>query len=248
MGSYWAVRWQFPGDEAVAQRIVDFPAITLSIEDGDVPAPFMVTTVRPDAWSRVIRGRGTVFALRLKPAGLHVLSDLEPTSLTVEQALTCELDPRAFEAMRAIAAGHSIAERASRADRIIAEMIRERPIGTTHALANAAVDALTSSARVRSGRAVADRLGISERTLQRALRSTIGLGPNDVARRIRLQEVVRLLSTPGADTASIAAELGYVDQAHLINEFRAVAGTTPGRYLRDLRRSLEGVSTTDGGA
>lgn len=79
---------------------------------------------------------------------------------------------------------------------------------------------------------MAAELGTSERTLQRALRATLGLGPNDVARRIRLQEVVRRLSEPGANMTAIAAELGYVDQAHLINEFRAVSGTTPGRYVR----------------
>src|SRR5690606_11969421 len=100
-------------------------------------------------------------------------------------------------------------------------------------LANEALELLTASPVVRSGEAVAAGLGTSQRSLQRALRATVGVGPNDVARRIRLQEVVRRLSAPDADMATVAAELGYADQSHLINEFRAVSGTTPGRYLRE---------------
>ena len=43
--TYWSVRWRLAPHEAVAQKIVDFPAITLSIESGDVPAPFLITAV-----------------------------------------------------------------------------------------------------------------------------------------------------------------------------------------------------------
>jgi AraC-like DNA-binding protein len=244
--TYWAVRWRLEHGESVTQRIIDFPAITLSIEDGNVPAPFMVTKVRPGAWSRVIAGRGSVFAIRLKPAGLAVLSDLDATGLRHEQPLTEAVDERAHALLRAIASGTSVLERAAQADRVILTMLDERPIGRGQRIANAALHALTSSARVRPGGVIATELGISERTLQRALRSTLGIGPNDVARRIRLQEVVRQLSLPEADTARTAAELGYVDQAHLINEFRSVAGITPGHYVRELTLSLSELQASPG--
>jgi AraC-like DNA-binding protein len=93
---------------------------------------------------------------------------------------------------------------------------------------------------------VAAELGTSERTLQRALRHTIGLGPNDVARRIRLQEVVRRLNEPDPNMARISADLGYTDQAHLINEFRTVSGTTPGRYLRLVRAAEDRLRALSG--
>jgi AraC-like DNA-binding protein len=35
------------------------------------------------------------------------------------------------------------------------------------------------------------------------------------------------------DWAGLAAEWGYADQAHLIREFRAMAGVTPADYVRD---------------
>ena len=51
-------------------------------------------------------------------------------------------------------------------------------------------------------------------------------------------------SGPGAWTcagnwgADLAAEWGYADQAHLIREFRAMAGVTPADYVRDAAGQL----------
>jgi AraC-like DNA-binding protein len=244
--TYWTVNWRFAVAEKVHQRIVDFPAITLSIEAGDVPAEFVLSTVRRHAWSRVIHGAGSVFAIRLRPAGLAVLSDLDPLQLDPEQPITARFDGRLHEFLRMIAAEPTAVLRAQSADRLIQAALLLHPIGPAQALANAAVAALTASPRVRPGRAVAAELGISERTLQRALRHTLGLGPNDVARRIRLQEVVRRLSEPEADMARLAADLGYADQAHLINEFRTVSGTTPGRYLRLVRAADDRLRALSG--
>ena len=36
---YWYVSWNL-GDQSVDQRIIDAPAVTLTVEDGDVPAPW----------------------------------------------------------------------------------------------------------------------------------------------------------------------------------------------------------------
>lgn len=79
---YWHVRWRLPRDESIDQRIIDLPAITVTIEEGDdVPAPLVVTGVSDGAWMRRIAGTGEVFGIRLRPAGLAVLSDLTPRQL-----------------------------------------------------------------------------------------------------------------------------------------------------------------------
>ncbi len=88
----------------------------------------------------------------------------------------------------------------------------------------------------RTGPSLAARLGCSERTLQRALRDTLGQGPKWVTRWVRLQEATRLLSLqPAPPLAAVAHELGYADQAHLTNDFRDAVGLTPGAYLASLR-------------
>lgn len=227
--TYWTVTWALAEGDGIRQRIIDHPSVTFSIEEGDVAAPLVVSATRATAWSRVIAGTGTVFAMRLRPAGLAVLSDLDPGRLRGEHPLTPELDPRAHAALAEIAAGGPGA-----ADAVVARLLAERPPSDQHLLANAAVDLLTAEPRVRAGAEVAAALHVGERTLQRALRATIGRGPAEVARRIRLQEVVRRL-TQGDAVAAIAGDLGYVDQAHLANEFRRTAGVTPGQYGRELR-------------
>ncbi|KZE98456.1 MULTISPECIES: helix-turn-helix domain-containing protein [unclassified Rhodococcus (in: high G+C Gram-positive bacteria)] len=232
--AYWSVRWELSADETVEQRVLEFPAVTVSIETGAVPAPFMITNVQRRAWSRTIEGQGFVFAIRLRPAGLAVVSNLDPKRLIAEQPITEETDQLLFGMLGSISGQDSAADHAVRADSVITEMLGKRPAAAEHLLANAAVDALAQSIGRKPGQSVAGMLGVSERAVQRALRSSLGMGPKAVARRVRLQEVVQRLSLPAADAARIAADLGYVDQAHMINDFRGVAGITPGAYLREL--------------
>ncbi|MGA9871335.1 MAG: AraC family transcriptional regulator [Rhodococcus sp. (in: high G+C Gram-positive bacteria)] len=233
--AYWSVEWDLPPGQSVVQQILEFPAVTLSFESGCVPAPLMLTGAQRRAWSRTITGTGTVFALRLRPAGLATVSDLVATDLDREQPVTPDLDARLMGVMAEIAAGESTADRVSRADRIIGGLLRVRPPTESQILANAVVDALAGEVAQRPGASLAEQIGRSERSIHRALRATLGMGRKAVARRIRLQEVVRRLSMPGADASDIAAALGYVDQAHLIRDFSGVAGMTPGRYVRQLR-------------
>lgn len=232
--TYWAVRWHLEPDESIEQRIIDHPSITLSIERGDVLAPFGVSSARSSAWTRSITGSGDVFAVRLRPAGLAVLSDLDPKSLGPEQELTEGLEGRAHSVLVEVAAGAAPAERAALADAAIRKRLDERPLRPSQQLANAALDAITRRPHVRKVDDVAAELGTSRRTLQRTLAEHVGRGPGEIARRVRLQEVVRRLSTPGGEIAQIAVDLGYVDQAHLTNDFRAVAGVTPGVYIDGL--------------
>lgn len=83
----------------------------------------------------------------------------------------------------------------------------------------------------RSAREVAARWGLSPRSLQRLFRAYIGMTPQAVIRRYRLHETMGLASGD-PDWASLALELGYFDQAHLIRDFKAVVGMTPGSYAK----------------
>jgi len=233
--TYWSVVWNLGVDETLTQRILELPAITLSVESGEgVPAPLVLSPVQRRAWVRTITGRGRAFGIRLRPAGLAVVSDLRPQDVDVPCAVTPELDGRAHAFLADVARGRCDDERVRLADDAAARLVAERPLSSEQRLADATVAALTASVRSRTGPGLAADLGASERAVQRALRNTLGIGPKAAARRIRLQEVVRLLSQPGARIAQVAGDLGYVDQAHLVNDFRSVVGLTPGQYVRQL--------------
>lgn len=236
---YWHVSWALEDGETLDQPIIDLPAITLSFEAGDVPAALVITGVHERAWFRTISGRGTVFGIRLRPAGLVVLSDLTPEDVadaTVE--VTADLDPRLAAFMQGIGVGSEPTATARALDRAIAALIREREPSPLALLANDVLDELRRSLHHRTGTTLTTRLGRSERTLQRALAGTVGRGPKWVARRIRLQEAARALVTrPNEALATLAAELGYVDQSHLTSDFHACAGITPDAYRRAVRRA-----------
>ncbi|MEU2912501.1 helix-turn-helix domain-containing protein [Streptomyces massasporeus] len=90
---------------------------------------------------------------------------------------------------------------------------------------------------------VADRLGWTTGRLARRCTEQLGLTPKRYARIRRFQ---RLLSRVNAghgppDWAVLAADCGYHDQAHLIHEFRALAGITPTAYAPRTRRERNHV-------
>lgn len=75
-------------------------------------------------------------------------------------------------------------------------------------------------------------LGLSRQHFARIFAETTGLTPKRFARMRRFQSALALTQGSGAvKWADVAADAGYFDQAHLIREFRAIAGITPGRYL-----------------
>jgi AraC-like DNA-binding protein len=83
-------------------------------------------------------------------------------------------------------------------------------------------------ARPRSAHDLARMAGISERQLRRRFVAAIGYGPKMFERVTRFQHFRRLASlTPGRGLASLAADAGYADQAHLSRECMKLSGNPP---------------------
>jgi AraC-like DNA-binding protein len=85
-------------------------------------------------------------------------------------------------------------------------------------------------------------LDMGERRLRRRFASAVGYGPKTLQRVLRLQRVLMLArgsSRPSAGLATIAAEAGYADQAHMSRELRALTGRSPATLLRGAASTLE---------
>lgn len=81
---------------------------------------------------------------------------------------------------------------------------------------------------------LAARLGLGERQIERRFAERVGISPRRFARVIRFQRAVAVAGrSPSPDWARLALETGYVDQAHLIREFQALAGVSPTRWLSE---------------
>ncbi|WP_418960428.1 helix-turn-helix domain-containing protein [Streptomyces tritici] len=83
----------------------------------------------------------------------------------------------------------------------------------------------TSRGRVRVD-SLASEVGWSRKRLWSRFRSQIGLTPKHAARLVRFDHAAHLLAA-GDAAARVAAESGYVDQAHLHREVKAFTGLTP---------------------
>ncbi|MFF4579462.1 helix-turn-helix domain-containing protein [Streptomyces sp. NPDC001389] len=92
---------------------------------------------------------------------------------------------------------------------------------------------LNRSSGTMTVQSLAQRIQWSTRHLEARFRRQIGLSPKGMARVIRVNRAIRQLAS-GSSPASSALTCGYYDQAHLIREFKALTGTTPGRFQAGL--------------
>lgn len=75
--------------------------------------------------------------------------------------------------------------------------------------------------------ALAGEIGWSRKHLAAKFSDAIGIGPKTLSRIVRFNRALSLSKQQEDDWAGIAADCGYADQAHLVREFRQLAGETP---------------------
>jgi AraC-like DNA-binding protein len=140
------------------------------------------------------------------------VADLLPT---LARRLDPDLTPAAALRQLALAAG---------------ELAEARPPDT---LVRAVARRL-SDPRARSA-TVAEELGLSERQLLRRCLASVGYGPKTLQRVLRFRRFLRRLDEAGddAELASLAADCGFADQAHLTRECSRLAGLSPGAIVRE---------------
>ncbi len=107
--------------------------------------------------------------------------------------------------------------------------------GPADRLGTAVADAIVADPGLRV-ETLATRFGRSARHLGRVCHLATGLRPKRLARVVRAQRALRLLrDAPDTRLATLAAELGFADQAHLTGELGTLAGATPAVLRREAR-------------
>ena len=105
---------------------------------------------------------------------------------------------------------------------------------------------LTSRIVGWGGRVSVDELasaaGVSGRQLERRFLRDVGLGPKQLCRILRFQQVFRVVEQVNACWSAVAVDCGYYDQAHLIRDFREFAGQTPAVLLAQPNSLTESFS------
>jgi AraC-like DNA-binding protein len=84
-------------------------------------------------------------------------------------------------------------------------------------------------------REAAKYLGLSQRRFIQVFKAEVGMTPKLFSRIQRFQQTRSLVQlNPSLNWATVASDLGYFDQSHLIREFLEFSGLSPTEYLNQL--------------
>jgi len=87
-------------------------------------------------------------------------------------------------------------------------------------------------------RELAAATGMDRHRLTRLFRAEYGMAPHCLQLASRISLARRLLER-GVPVATVARDVGFVDQSHLHRHFRRTLGITPGEYVRLLRSNVQ---------
>lgn len=246
---FWSVAWGIPDGRVHQQQVLNHPAGNLSIgtiDDRGValdPAEGRLYGVFEGLSERRLVGQGWTVAARTTVGGLGVLTGRSARSIAGKQLDLSDLDgldeATASTLVATVAELESNAERIDRVRGGLERLIQRRP---AELLAEARE--MTEVARLaehdRTVRRVDDlaaAAGVSKRTLQRLFDQHVGASPSFVIRRWRIIDAVEEARRAGGDVgawdgwATVAAGLGYADQAHLSRDFKRHLGVAPADYV-----------------
>ncbi len=244
---FWSVAWDLPADATLDQQVLNHPAGNISVgtlDDTGVPLDpprGRVYGVMTGLSHRLLTATGWTVAARTTVGGLGVLLDAPARDATDAQLTMTEAIP-GIEGERVVAdvcaATNNEARIAILRHALEAVVARRDPARVAEAREVTRVAAIAEHDRsVCRDEQLAEAAGTSVRTLQRLFDSHVGISPSSVIRRWRIIEAAdaaRAAIDAGEQWrgwATVAAELGYSDQAHMTRDFRRHLGTSPSAYL-----------------
>lgn len=236
----WFVQWDLRGLTPGIAETLPHPSCYLLFEhdlelpeaDPGVARRAEVSGVTTGKFSRVMEGHGRVFGVRFQPGGLRPFLQTSVSTLTDRVVPAVQIFGPDVLALAARLRTLDTPETMAAATAAYFNLHRPAPDPNT-GLATAIVEAILQDPAILTVEALARRGGFGVRALQRLFKEYVGVSPKWVIRRFRLHELLeRFHSGEALDGAQLALDLGYADQAHLINDFRRLAGFTPTEYRR----------------
>lgn len=236
---------ELPAGEEVKERVLPDGSLHLVFELHDGPAPSRLAGPRLRPAELTMRGRVDGLSVKLRPGAAAALFGTSAHELT-DRAVAWEdlVTARDRSLPERLREARSDEERVATLAQALRRMRRVTDAGSgALGKARAAAQLLRGRSHA-SVHATAARVGVSERRLQQMFREHLGLSPRGWRRLARMHECLRQLRRSQAVSwAEIAADCGFSDQSHLINEFRALCGLTPTQFLQ---RVSSGSSKTLG--
>lgn len=224
---YWSVAWDRRGDEPFRVQTLPHPSVHVVIE----PGRSRVVGVTRTRFARTIEGEGWVFGIKFHPGTFAPLMRAPVSSLTNRiVALAAIFGGAGASLEQQIVEATDDAAKVQRAETFLRERL---PVLDPRSIdARTIVDLVRADRRIVQVQDIVELVGISTRSLQRLFSRYVGVSPKWVIQRFRMHEAAEQLAAGNSDGARLALELGYVDQAHFIRDFKAMVGVAPATYAR----------------
>ena len=228
---FWSVQWDLREQGPFDSTVITFPSLHVTHEWGDdgprhgfaLPNT-LVHGVVERVFHTTISEQGAVVGARFRPGGFTARFDRDAAAQT---GRVQPVDDELFDGP--INLGDDVDTASTRLDELIGAHSGE--LHPTYSSLTALVDRIRDDDRLHRVEQVMQHSPWSARTTQRVFRSYVGVPVKWVLCRYRLQQAaLEIESHPGVDQADLAVRLGWYDQAHFINDFRTMLGSTPGEY------------------
>lgn len=176
-------------------------------------------------------GRIGVFGVRFHPAGLHPFIDFDISAITDDTLDSTAIWQDSIERIHAAMFTATTEERLAFAEKFLLEQFQPRKVDQT---VLKCVDAIIRDSGAVSIEALADELHTGRRALERRFLAAVGLTPKLLARIVRFNKALQLISDNDFSSfTSVAHEGGFYDQAHFIRDFKDFTGLNPRQYFAE---------------
>jgi AraC-like DNA-binding protein len=227
----WLARWRLPDGEISRQRVLTYPTFNLVIMDGAAA----LYGPDPKLHVRALSGRGWALGLLLRPAAGVLVSPVAPIDLVGSSRPFTDAPIDEIENTMGQGGRLDVARFAALISRWLGPVAAR--VDDRGRLVNRVCRLAEEDHTIARVAALARRVGLSPRSLERLVVGHIGVTPKWLLECRRLQEAATTLhARPDPDLTDLALSLGYVDYAHFSRRYKDVIGETPDQTRAARRR------------
>lgn len=227
---FWLISWDLTGCEPHTGESLPHPNVHMVFGEGEP----IIHGVQTQKFVRTLEGRSQVFGVKFRSGGFRpfygaAVSELADRSVPAKSVFENGLDKLGEIVLSSAAEDEKVAAASA--------FFRDRmPSPDDNVLLAAKlVERIFADPEMKTVDDLARETGTGKRTLQRLFSEYVGVSPKWVICRYRMHELIETLNRgEELDWAELALDLGYFDQAHLINDFTSIIGCSPARYVKDV--------------
>jgi AraC-like DNA-binding protein len=225
---FWLAHWDLRGQSPFLFENLPSPNVFALIDASGANVHGVMT----GKYSRLLEGRGRSFGVTFRPGAFYPylkapVSSIRNATVPIRDVFNVDFERIGYDAVRDGNAQRAI----QRVEALIFDLQPKRDEAVLRAAAM--VDHVRTHGDVARVGQLADDFGVKQRTLERVFDRYVGVSAKWTIKYYRLLSAAeRIVSATFDKWPALAADLGYFDQAHFINDFRAVVGASPAEFAK----------------